>query len=82
MGFLSRKKKNPEPVVTEETHPLEEELQRMEEAVPERPVTDYEPEYDDRAEYARSRRESDAERIVLAGCGRGHPRATRGRARR
>ncbi len=50
MGFLSRKKKNqPEPVVTEETHPLEEELQRMEEAVPERPVADYEPEYDDSA---------------------------------
>jgi chromosome partitioning protein len=50
MGFLSRKKKNLEPVVTEETHPLEEELQRMEEAVPERPVAEYEPEYDD-AEY-------------------------------
>jgi chromosome partitioning protein len=47
MGFLSRKKKNPEPVVTEETHPLEEELQRMEEAVPERPVAQYEPEYQD-----------------------------------
>jgi chromosome partitioning protein len=47
MGFLSRKKKNPEPVVTEETHPLEEELQRMEEAVPERPVAEYEPEYED-----------------------------------
>ncbi len=47
MGFLSRKKKNLEPVVTEETRPLEEELQRMEEAVPERPVADYEPEYDD-----------------------------------
>jgi chromosome partitioning protein len=46
MGFLSRKKK-PEPVVAEETHPLEEELARMEEAVPERPVADYEPEYDD-----------------------------------
>lgn len=46
MGFLSRKKKNPEPVVTEDTHPLEEELARMEEAVPERPVADYEPEYD------------------------------------
>jgi chromosome partitioning protein len=45
MGFLSRKKK-PEPVVTEETHPLEEELQRMEEAVPERPVNDY-VEFDD-----------------------------------
>ncbi len=47
MGFLSRKKK-PEPAVAEETHPLEEELARMEEAVPERPVNDYvEPEYDD-----------------------------------
>jgi chromosome partitioning protein len=41
MGFLSRKKKNPEPAVVEETHPLEEELQGMEEAVPERPVNDY-----------------------------------------
>ena len=40
MGFLSRKKK-PEPAVVEETHPLEEELARMEEAVPERPVNDY-----------------------------------------
>jgi chromosome partitioning protein len=47
MGFLSRKKK-PEPAVVEETHPLEEELQRMEEAVPERPVNDWaEPEYPD-----------------------------------
>jgi chromosome partitioning protein len=48
MGFLSRKKK-PEPVVTEDTHPLEEELARMEEAVPERPADDYvdEAEYDD-----------------------------------
>lgn len=45
MGFLSRKKKNREPAVVEETHPLEEELQGMEEAVPERPVNDYEPEY-------------------------------------
>jgi chromosome partitioning protein len=48
MGFLSRKKKNVEPVVTEETHPLEEELQGMEQAVPERPVSNYpepEPEY-------------------------------------
>ena len=51
MGFLSRKKKNPDRGVIEETHPLEEELQRMEEAVPERPVADYEPEYDD-SEYA------------------------------
>ena len=49
MGFLSRKKKSqsPEPFVTEETHPLEEELVRMEEAVPERPVNDYEPAYED-----------------------------------
>jgi chromosome partitioning protein len=39
MGFLSRKKK-PEPVI-EDTQPLEEELQGMEEAVPERPVNDY-----------------------------------------
>jgi chromosome partitioning protein len=46
MGFLSRKKK-PEPVVAEDNHPLEEELARMEEAVPERPVADYEAEYDD-----------------------------------
>jgi chromosome partitioning protein len=45
MGFLSRKKKNREPAVIEETHPLEEELQRMEEAVPERPVNEYEPEF-------------------------------------
>jgi chromosome partitioning protein len=40
MGFLSRKKKNSQPAVVEETHPLEEELQRMEEAVPERVVND------------------------------------------
>jgi chromosome partitioning protein len=46
MGFLSRKKKNPEPAVIEDTHPLEEELARMEEAVPERPVN-VEPEYRD-----------------------------------
>jgi chromosome partitioning protein len=45
MGFLSRKKKNREPAVVEDTHPLEEELQGMEEAVPERAVNDYEPEY-------------------------------------
>jgi chromosome partitioning protein len=50
MGFLSRKKKTPEPVATDESRPLEEELARMEEAVPERPVEDYGPEYDD-AEY-------------------------------
>src|SRR3954451_21350641 len=57
MGFLSRKKKNPEHAVVEETHPLEEELQGMEEAVPERRVDEYpdpepayrepEPEYED-----------------------------------
>jgi|GEM_PF-68579 len=49
MGFLSRKKKNREPAVIEETHPLEEELQRMEAAVPERPVNvepEPEPEYE------------------------------------
>jgi chromosome partitioning protein len=42
MGFLSRKKKT-EHAVVEETHPLEEELQGMEEAVPERPVMDEAP---------------------------------------
>jgi chromosome partitioning protein len=52
MGFLSRKKKNSHPAVVEETHPLEEELQRMEEAVPERLMNDYvesevEPEHQD-----------------------------------
>jgi chromosome partitioning protein len=41
MGFLSRKKKNREPAVIEETHPLEEELQGMEEAVPERRLDEY-----------------------------------------
>jgi chromosome partitioning protein len=35
MGFLSRKPK-PAPVIVEEPHPIDEELQRMEEAVPER----------------------------------------------
>jgi chromosome partitioning protein len=39
MGFLSRKTKNATPVV-EEPHPIVEELARMEEAVPERPVVD------------------------------------------
>ncbi|HEX3736480.1 MAG TPA: AAA family ATPase [Solirubrobacterales bacterium] len=38
MGFLSRKKKAESATVAEETHPLEEELQGMEAAVPERPV--------------------------------------------
>jgi chromosome partitioning protein len=41
MGFLSRKKKNRESAVVEETHPLEEELAGMEEAVPERRVDEY-----------------------------------------
>jgi chromosome partitioning protein len=36
MGFLSRKKPKPAPVVVEEEHPMLDELQRMEEAVPER----------------------------------------------
>jgi chromosome partitioning protein len=53
MGFLSRKKKNREPAVVEETHPLEEELQGMEEAVPERAVNDYvEDEYEEYEEIA------------------------------
>jgi chromosome partitioning protein len=43
MGFLSRKSKRSSTV--EETHPIVEELQRMEEAVPERPVDDFEPSY-------------------------------------
>jgi chromosome partitioning protein len=38
MGFLSRKKKAEPAAVAVETHPLEEELQGMEAAVPERPV--------------------------------------------
>ena len=59
MGFLSRKKK-PEPVVTEENHPLEEELARMEEAVPERPVNDYvDSQYPDDGEYVVSEYERD-----------------------
>jgi len=37
MGFLSRKTKN-RPVTVEEAHPIFEELERMEEAVPERPA--------------------------------------------
>jgi chromosome partitioning protein len=40
MGFLSRKSK-PAPIQVEETHPIVEELQRMEEAVPERPSDEY-----------------------------------------
>jgi chromosome partitioning protein len=36
MGFLSRKKPKPAPVEIQEEHPIHDELQRMEEAVPER----------------------------------------------
>jgi chromosome partitioning protein len=39
MGFLSRKTK-PAPAAVDETHPIVEELQEMEEAVPQRPVQD------------------------------------------
>jgi chromosome partitioning protein len=41
MGFLSRKKTKRGPITTEEPHPIHEELQRMEEAVPERHVDGY-----------------------------------------
>jgi chromosome partitioning protein len=41
MGFLSRKAK-PAPIQVDEQHPIVEELQRMEEAVPERPVAERE----------------------------------------
>jgi chromosome partitioning protein len=41
MGFLSRKPK-PAPVLVDEPHPIVEELQRMEEAVPERAVAESE----------------------------------------
>jgi chromosome partitioning protein len=41
MGFLSRKSK-PAPIQVDEQHPIVEELQRMEEAVPERPVAESE----------------------------------------
>ncbi|HEX3238987.1 MAG TPA: AAA family ATPase [Solirubrobacterales bacterium] len=47
MGFLSRKSKR-QSVTVEEPHPIVEELQRMEEAVPERPsAEDFAPEYSD-----------------------------------
>ncbi len=39
MGFLSRKPK-PAPIQVDEEHPIVEELQRMEEAVPERSGAD------------------------------------------
>jgi len=42
MGFLSRKSKFAEPKVVEETHPIVEELEEMEEAVPEREARDVE----------------------------------------
>ena len=38
MGFLSRKKPKPAPIEIEEERPIVDELQQMEEAVPERPV--------------------------------------------
>jgi chromosome partitioning protein len=38
MGFLSRKKPKPAPVEIQEEHPIVDELQQMEEAVPEVPV--------------------------------------------
>jgi chromosome partitioning protein len=41
MGFLSRKSK-PAPIQVDEQHPIVEELQRMEEAVPERPTAESE----------------------------------------
>ncbi|HSS32889.1 MAG TPA: AAA family ATPase [Solirubrobacterales bacterium] len=41
MGFLSRKKPKASSVMVEEEHPILDELQRMEEAVPERPVDDF-----------------------------------------
>ena len=37
MGFLSRKKPKPAPVEIEEEQPIVDELQQMEEAVPEAP---------------------------------------------
>jgi chromosome partitioning protein len=42
MGFLSRKSKFAEPTVVEETHPIVEELEEIEEAVPEKAVPDVE----------------------------------------
>jgi chromosome partitioning protein len=49
MGFLSRKPK-PAPVMVDEPHPIVEELQRMEEAVPERPSDDFDQTYVEQAE--------------------------------
>jgi chromosome partitioning protein len=47
MGFLSRKSKRSS-IAVDETHPIVEELQRMEEAVPERPAEDdFEPAFSD-----------------------------------
>jgi chromosome partitioning protein len=42
MGFLSRKSKFAEPTVVEETHPIVEELEEIEEAVPERALKEVE----------------------------------------
>jgi chromosome partitioning protein len=44
MGFLSRKPK-PAPVMIDEPHPIVEELQRMEEVVPERPADEFKETY-------------------------------------
>ncbi|HUC00623.1 MAG TPA: AAA family ATPase [Solirubrobacterales bacterium] len=60
MGFLSRKKPKASSVVVEEEHPILDELQRMEEAVPERPVDDH-VEEDHVEEEAESEAESEAE---------------------
>jgi chromosome partitioning protein len=38
MGFLSRKSKQPEPVAVEETHPIADELEEIQAAVPESPA--------------------------------------------
>jgi chromosome partitioning protein len=40
MGFLSRKKPKPAPLDLDEQHPIVDELQEMEEVVPEKPVDD------------------------------------------
>jgi chromosome partitioning protein len=53
MGFLSRKKPKPAPVTVEESHPIDEDLQRMEELVPETPAPEpAEPAYAEEEEIA------------------------------
>jgi chromosome partitioning protein len=62
MGFLSRKKPKASSVMVEEEHPILDELQRMEEAVPERSVDDYvEEEYVEEEVVAQSEPEPVAE---------------------